>query len=232
MTKQLQSLLIPLIAISYFFATRRGIRFLFSKRFAIFWRVGLLVVSPWLIYMTLRFGPDFWQSHFLFSGITRTISPIEGHVEGYLYYFSHLINYENLFWVLLLPLAAGLCTFNAFVRRSKGDTLILAWITIVLVVFTFAQTKLFWYILPAFPAFAIALSSLLFQLMTKIPLLIRYIFESVDQIVEIFKITAIIREIFLKLPIVKNIRLRFSRISKFSQRTSLISLLPPTENRG
>jgi 4-amino-4-deoxy-L-arabinose transferase-like glycosyltransferase len=38
----------------------------------------------------------------------------------------------------------------------------------VLVVFTFAQTKLEWYILPAFPAFAIAISSFLYQLSKKI----------------------------------------------------------------
>ena len=230
MTKQLQALLIPLIIISYFFATRRGIRFFFSRHFALFWRVGLLVVSPWLIYMTLRFGPDFWQSHFLFSGVTRTISPIEGHVEGYLYYFSHLVNYENLFWVILLPLAAGLCAFNAFVRRSKGDTLILAWMTIVLAVFTLAQTKLFWYILPAFPAFAIALSSLIFQLVNRIPLLIRYLCRSIDRIVGMFKITALIRGRLLKLPIVKNIRFAIFGESKSSQRPSLISLLPPTES--
>jgi len=232
MTKQLQALLIPLIIVSYFFATRRGIRFFFSRRFALFWRVGLLVVSPWLIYMTLRFGPDFWQSHFLFSGVTRTISPIEGHVEGYLYYFSHLVSYENLFWVLMLPLAAGLCAFNAFVRRSKGDTLVLAWMTIVLAVFTLAQTKLFWYILPAFPAFAIAISNLLFQMVKRIPLSVRYLCRSIDRIVGMFKITALIRESLLELPIVKNISLRFSGESKSGQRPSLISVLTPTENMG
>jgi 4-amino-4-deoxy-L-arabinose transferase-like glycosyltransferase len=40
--------------------------------------------------------------------------------------------------------------------------------SIVLMIFTFAQTKLEWYILPAFPAFAIAISSFLHQLSKKI----------------------------------------------------------------
>jgi len=183
MTKQLQALLIPLIVFSYFIATRRGIRFFFTKRFALFWRVGLLLVSPWVIYMILRFGPDFWQSFFVFSGVTRAISPIEGHVGDYLYYFSYLVNNENLFWVILLPFAAGLCVFNAVNKRSKEDTLILAWMSIVLFVFTLAQTRLFWYILPAFPAFAIALSSFLFQLSKKIQLSIRYLHRNIDRIV-------------------------------------------------
>ncbi|MGE5574844.1 MAG: hypothetical protein ACM3UL_01800 [Ignavibacteria bacterium] len=35
-------------------------------------------------------------------------------------------------------------------------------------VFTVAQTKLSWYILPAFPDFALAISSLLYQIANKI----------------------------------------------------------------
>jgi outer membrane protein assembly factor BamB len=168
MTKQIVALLIPLIAFSYFTATGRGIRFLFTKRFALFWGVGLLVFSPWLIYMSICFGLEFWQMYFVRDAIMRTVSPFESHVGGYLYYFSYLVNKENLFWVILLPFATGLCAFNAVFKRLKGDTLILAWMSIVLVVFTFAQTKLEWYILPAFPAFAIAISSFLYQLSKKI----------------------------------------------------------------
>ncbi len=168
MTKQIVALLIPLIVFSYF-AIGRGIRFLFTKRFALFWGVGILVFSPWVIYMSISFGLEFWQWFFVNDAIVRTVSPIEGHVGGYLYYFGYLVNNENLFWVILLPFAAGLCAFNSVIKRLKEDILILAWMSIVLVVFTFAQTKLEWYILPAFPAFAIAISSFLYQLSKKIP---------------------------------------------------------------
>jgi outer membrane protein assembly factor BamB len=182
MTKQLIALLIPLIIFSYFTATGRGLRFFFTKRFALFWRVGLLVIAPWVIYMILRFGPDFWQSFFVYSGIMRASNPIESHAGGYLYYFSYLVNNENLFWVILLPFGAGLCAFNAVFKRLKGDTLIIAWIAIVLAVFTFAQTKLEWYILPAFPAFAIAISSFLYQVAKRIQLTIHSIILKINRI--------------------------------------------------
>jgi 4-amino-4-deoxy-L-arabinose transferase-like glycosyltransferase len=168
MTKQIEALLIPLIIFSYLIATKGSVRFLFTKRFTLFWGVGLLVFSPWLIYMDIRFGLKFWQWYFVYADVTRTVNPIEGHAGGYLYYFSYLANNENLLWVILLPFAAGLCAFNAVIKRLKEDTLILAWISIVLVVFTFAQTKLYWYLLPALPAFAISISSLLYQLSKKI----------------------------------------------------------------
>jgi hypothetical protein len=168
MTKQIQALLIPLIIFAYLVLAKRSLRFLFSKPFKLFLGVGLLVFSPWFIYMTLRFGPTFWEWYFFYSGFTRTVSPIEGHVGGYLYYFSYLITSENPIWTILLPFSAGLCAFNAAIKRLKEDTLILMWMATVLAVFTFAQTKLYWYILPAFPAFAIAISSFLHQLSKKL----------------------------------------------------------------
>ena len=187
MTKQVGAFLIPLIVFAYFTATGRGIRFLFTKRFALLWGVGTLIAAPWMIYMTLRFGPDFWHSFFVFSGIMRASTPIEGHVGGYLFYFNYLINNENLFWVILLPFSATLCAFNAVIKRLKEDALILAWMIIVLVLFTLIQTKLEWYILPAFPAFAIAISSFLYQTAKKIPLAICLFSSKAQEIVEIAK---------------------------------------------
>jgi outer membrane protein assembly factor BamB len=184
MTKQVAAFLIPIVVFVYFAATGRGIRFLFTKRFVLFLGVGLLVFSPWLIYMIFSFGPTFWQPFFVFSGITRASTPIEGHVEGYLFYFSYLANSENLFWMILLPFSAGLCAFNAIIKRLKADTLIIAWMSIVLVLFTLVQTKLYWYILPAFPAFAIAISSFLYHLSKKTKPAIRLLASQVLKIFE------------------------------------------------
>jgi eukaryotic-like serine/threonine-protein kinase len=167
MTKQVEALLIPLIVITYLAMTKRSIRFLFTKRFTLFWGVGLLVISPWLIYMATSFTSLFWQWFVVYCGFMRTVSPLEGHGGGYLFYFSYLANNERL-WTILLPFATGLCAFNAIFKRVKADTLILVWMAIVLLVFTFAQTKLSWYILPAFPAFAIAISSFLYEVSKKI----------------------------------------------------------------
>ncbi len=185
MIKQVVAFLIPLIIFVYFVATGRGIRFLFTKRFALFWGLGILIVAPWIIYMSLRFGSYFWDSFFGFSGITRASTPIEGHIGDYLFYFNYLVNNDNLFWIILLPFSAGLCAFNAVIKRLKQDTLILAWMTIVLLVFTLIQTKLEWYILPAFPAFAIAISSFLYEIAKKIPVITSSLLLKAQDIVEL-----------------------------------------------
>jgi outer membrane protein assembly factor BamB len=184
MMKQVASFLIPLIIFVYFAATRRGVRLLFTKRFVLFWGTALLIVAPWMLYMTLRFGPDFLYSFFVFSGIIRASTPIEGHFESYFFYFNYLVNNDNLFWVMLLPFSAGLCVYNAVIRRLKEDTLILTWMTIVLLVFTLIQTKLEWYILPAFPAFAITISSFLYHIAKKIPVASELILSKAQKIAE------------------------------------------------
>ncbi len=172
MTKQVGALLIPLIVIAYLTVTNRSIRFVFTKRFALFWGVGLLIIFPWLIYMAASFSSEFWQLYIIYSGFNRTFSPLEGHQGGYLFYFSYLAINEKL-WVILLPFAVGLCAFKAVVKKAKSDILLILWMAIVFLVFTFAQTKLSWYILPVFPAFAISISSLLYRSLNKIQCSIR-----------------------------------------------------------
>jgi len=57
---------------------------------------------------------------------------------------------------------------RGFLKRSNADTLIVLWMSIVLIFFTLVQTRIYWYILPAYPAFAIAIGSLLYQIFKKV----------------------------------------------------------------
>ncbi|MEM2935659.1 MAG: glycosyltransferase family 39 protein [Candidatus Bathyarchaeia archaeon] len=157
MTKQVAAFLTFLIIGFYLIVTQKNIRFLLSKRFTFFWVNGLLIFAPWIVYMHLRFGSDFWQNYFFYSVFQRSVEPIETHVGRYLYYFVYLSTHE--YWIYLLPFAISICVH----KRKKEDILVLIWITVVLGVFTIAQTKLYWYILPVFPAFSIAISSFLYK---------------------------------------------------------------------
>ena len=168
MTKQIAALLIPLIIFAYLVATRKSLRFLLSKGFTLFWSVGLLLFSPWLIYMAARFGNQFWQWYFVYADVTRSASSVEGHLAGYLFYVNYLAHNENWLWLALLPFAVGLCAYGALAKRRRQDTLVFLWLAIVLLVFSLAQTKIYWYIMPVFPAFALAIASLLYQAVKKI----------------------------------------------------------------
>ncbi len=167
MTKQIQAFLLPMIVIIYFLITKKSPRFLFTKRFALFIGVALLIFMPWVIYMLLQFGPIFSEWYFMYSGVVRATNPIEGHDGGVLYYLTYLVTRENPVWIAALPFGIGLSTYAAF-KRSKPDTLLVVWLIVVLGLFTFAQTKLYWYILPAFPAFALLIGHLFAWLHEKV----------------------------------------------------------------
>jgi len=162
LTKQTGALLIPAILVLYLLLSYRSLKPLLTKQVGLFFAAALLVVAPWLIYMTVNYGYYFWDSYFLYSTFTRLITPIEGHMHGYLYYFEYFASSEMLLWVVLLPFAVGLSVYFGF-KRSKPDVLLVTWITVVLTVFTLAQTKISYYILPAYPAFALALASMIYR---------------------------------------------------------------------
>jgi outer membrane protein assembly factor BamB len=168
LTKQIQAFLLPLIIVIYFLVTKKSLRFLFTKRFALFIGVGLLIFLPWIILMQVSYGQIFSEWYFMYSGIVRATSPIEGHNEETFYYFTYLLTEENPVWAAVLPLGFGLSTYAAIKNRSKPDKLLIVWIVTVLGLFTFAQTKIYWYILPAFPAFALTIGNLLVQLSIKV----------------------------------------------------------------
>jgi 4-amino-4-deoxy-L-arabinose transferase-like glycosyltransferase len=170
MTKQVVALFIPVIIIIYWVVTKKSPRFLLTKRFALFAGIGLLIFTPWVILMYASFGSDFTQWFVVYTGIMRTVNPLEGHTGSPLFYFDYLVSNENLLWIALLPVAVGLCIFNVVKKWSRPDGLVLIWIFLVLVVFSVAQTKISWYILPAYPAFALAIASLLYALSKRLNL--------------------------------------------------------------
>ena len=164
MTKQLSALLIPIIILVYLILTRRKINVFINKNF---WRIiaiGGLIFSPWLILMTMQFGAEFFNTYFNYAVLQRATTVIEGKTGGYFFYFDYLLSSENILWLILLPLSFGLTAFYSIVKRKKEHMLILTWVVVILGVFTFSQTKLSHYILPVFPAFAIMISFLLYDI--------------------------------------------------------------------
>ncbi len=168
MTKQIQAFLLPLIVVSYFLVAKKSPRFLFTKRFALFIGVGLLIFLPWVCYMMLRFDPLFSQWYFIYSGVVRATYPIENHESAPYFYIVNIIIGENPIWVAALPFGIGLSVYYAWAKKSKVDLLLMVWIVVVLGLFTFAQTKIFWYILPAFPALALVIGSLFYRLSVRL----------------------------------------------------------------
>jgi 4-amino-4-deoxy-L-arabinose transferase-like glycosyltransferase len=163
MTKQVVAFAVPLLILLYLLSAQKSIKPLFGRQFALrFWGVALLIFLPWVLYMSASYGVPFLDWFFVYSVFSRAVEALEGHAGGLLYYFGYLWSAE--WWMAVLPFAAGLCVFRAVFRHSRNDLFVVGWMVLLLAAFSLVQTKLEWYILPVFPAFALAIGSLIYQL--------------------------------------------------------------------
>ncbi len=124
-----------------------------SKKFlALFIIYCSLFIIPWHLYTYLKYGQDFLTPYFYEQVLRRATAQIEFHFETRWYYFNYL--YENLgLGVLLVSFVGALATL-----MSKKNWYLLWWVFSPLAIFTLAKTRLFWYILPVYPALALLIA--------------------------------------------------------------------------
>lgn len=123
------------------------------KRFIFQLLIALIVlIAPWHLYAYLQYGNDFLTPYFFEQVFRRATAQIEFHFESRWYYFNYL--YENLGLGILLTASLGAITT---IFKRKG-LFLLWWTLIPLALFTLAKTRLFWYILPIYPAIALLIS--------------------------------------------------------------------------
>jgi len=112
----------------------------------------LIFVVPWHLYAYLKYGSNFTTPYYFEQVVQRVTAQIEFHFESRWYYFTYL--YENLGLGVLLISSLGAASL--LLRRKS--LYILWWVIIPLGIFTLAKTRLFWYILPIYPALALLIA--------------------------------------------------------------------------
>ena len=137
-----------LIALPLFFLQKKS--YLLS-----FILYALLLIVPWHLYSYLKYHSLFLDPYLHEQVIARVTTPIEFHLESRWFYFQYL--YENLgLGVLLTSMLGAIFGLRDFLRTKKLPTLLpLWWLILPLALFTIAKTRIFWYILPAYPALAL-----------------------------------------------------------------------------
>ncbi|MCW3128992.1 MAG: glycosyltransferase family 39 protein [Methanophagales archaeon] len=123
---------------------------------------SIAVAAPWHISQLTLQGKKFFDNYFMYHVIKRSEQAIEGHVGTDFYYFDILKKgfYPYSLFILFAVLYNAK---TAFEEKKKEDILILSWIGVVLGVFTLAQTKLPWYIIPIYPALSISVAHFFYK---------------------------------------------------------------------
>lgn len=113
----------------------------------------LLLILPWFIIRFIR-GPDFFIQMFEYDFVRRINEPLEGHVGDWSYYFVQMQTILGSigFIVLLLSFIYSLYLIS---KRNKSAFILVIWILVFISVFTIARSKLYWYIVPIYPAISL-----------------------------------------------------------------------------
>ena len=154
---------LPMMIIGLFLICKGQLRFL--KEMQIGWGllIFLAVAAPWYILMSVR-NPDYGEYFFLKQNIGSFLSQQSRHPKPFYYYIPVLMG--GFFpWSLFLPLALFRALRSKTALHGDGTIFALIWFGVIFIFFSMASSKLGTYILPLFPAAALLVGVLWYDLL-------------------------------------------------------------------
>jgi 4-amino-4-deoxy-L-arabinose transferase-like glycosyltransferase len=128
--------------------------------------LAAVVVLPWHLWQYSLHGPRFLHEYVGVNLGGRLFQAFEENTGGPLHYLDILRRGFSI-WGYLWPFAYIWAVWKVSTRGDRRAWLLLSWITIPLVLFSMAQTKLGWYIGMVYPAVALLVGSALAELLTE-----------------------------------------------------------------
>ncbi len=127
--------------------------------------LGCIPVALWNGAQIYRYGDTFLATHFWDQSFKRVSDSVENNRGSITYYFWEVVK-NGVPWVVFLPIAFR----NAWENRNLSwARLVLVWSGIYFVVISLMQTKLPWYAMPLYPAFALAIGAQLQKFWQPVP---------------------------------------------------------------
>lgn len=154
---------IPVILLVYLLFTGE-IKKLTVKNWVLLFTTALTPILIWGFVRYLYDGWNFLSKMVTYDLLKRSLNQIEDHHEGPFYYLHWMTYPIYRYWLGLLGLFV-LLSFNrrikSFISEKKSSVIgLLSWIVIPLLLFSIAQTKIDWYMLPVYPPLAILIGVL------------------------------------------------------------------------
>lgn len=130
--------------------------------------VFLLIVAPWHLVESWKFGRDFWEVYFFHQTVSRFSQTIEGKYAPFLWYFTVVRVHLRIWFPVFL--SATLFAIYKVLKKETHTALFLVWVVLTFTAFTLAQSKLIWYIMPLYPPISIITGRFLYALGERIKL--------------------------------------------------------------
>ncbi|MFO1238588.1 MAG: glycosyltransferase family 39 protein [Alphaproteobacteria bacterium] len=143
------------LAVLALWAQGGGISWLRRTRPALWLPLALLIVLPWAVAITIQTGWSFWYDAVVGDMLSKAVAGQERH-GGFPGYYLLLVTL-TLFPASILLLPAGWRAVQ--MRKAPWAMFLIAWAVPTWIVFEILPTKLPHYVLPAYPALALAIGA-------------------------------------------------------------------------
>jgi 4-amino-4-deoxy-L-arabinose transferase-like glycosyltransferase len=122
--------------------------------------IGALPVLGWYGAQVWYYGEVFWTHNLMSQSATRIWESVENNAGPPWYYLGELLKY-GLPWLIFLPAALRYTWQN---RELGWAKLVMVWGSLYFLAISVMATKLPWYVLPLYPAWALAIGAYLADL--------------------------------------------------------------------
>ena len=154
LTKGFAAIALPAVIFLYCLLSG-NLRFLMKRRFVIGIFISVIAILGWHLVQYLFGGPDAIKSYFGFHIFKRATTSLEGHSGGWNFYQKVIFN-KNKPWAVIFYGSLAYMLWLIIKDKDKRAILVVSWAAAVFTICSIVQTKLHWYIMPAYPALAIA----------------------------------------------------------------------------
>lgn len=150
LTKGIIGLLLAAVALLFLFWDTP--RLLKSVYLWVGFGIGAAPVAWWYAAQWLQYGNTFTTTGIMTQSVSRIWTSVENHAGPPWYYLLEILKY-SFPWLIFLPSALASAWEN---RNWSWAKLIIVWSGAYLLAISLMQTKLPWYVLPIYPAIALA----------------------------------------------------------------------------
>lgn len=145
------ALLAAFIFSLFILANKKVFAKLYNNKTLIILTVGISPAIVWYVLQYLSYGQEFINYNLGTQTFNRVLNTVENNSQPSWYYLLELVKY-SLPWLIFLPQGIILAIKQ---RRQIWAKLTLTWFGIYLLIISLMNTKLPWYIIPIYPAFAL-----------------------------------------------------------------------------
>jgi 4-amino-4-deoxy-L-arabinose transferase-like glycosyltransferase len=147
--------LFPIAIVGIYLLYNKSLKKFINKKTLYSLLTFFIIVVPWFVLRLFREdGKEFFTQMFYYDILGRTTAALEGHAHEWYYYFSFLTRIFNKPFLILLVISF-IYAIYLMKKKDKAAALLVIWISLILLVFTIAKTKIRWYIVPIYPAISL-----------------------------------------------------------------------------